>query len=168
MAPPHHENEAVRVTAPEPGSISELLTPALAQAGLELIEVQWRGAGRGSLLRLVVDRPGGVDLDDCERASMIAGAILDAYDPIEGPYSLEVSSPGAERPIVTEGEWRAAVGRRVHVRFRSGDAEQVVEGRLLAAGGPDLEIEARERRGRPRRVTVPAASVLAARIAVDI
>jgi len=147
-------------------ALRALLAPALAQTGLELHEVQWR-SGRGALLRLVVDRRGGVDLDDCERASMAASAILDAYDPIEGPYSLEVSSPGAERPIRTEADWGSALGRRVHVRFLSGDAEQVVEGRLVAAGRT-LEIEARERRGRSRLVTVPLASVMTARIAVDI
>jgi len=81
--------------------------------GVELVEVQWKGSGPGSVLRLVVDRPGGVGLDDCERASLTASAILDAYDPIETRYSLEVSSPGAERPIRTDEEWRAALGRRV-------------------------------------------------------
>jgi ribosome maturation factor RimP len=157
------------VTAPDTGDLAQLLAPALTQAGLELVEVIWRGAGRASLLRLVVDRPGGVDLDGCERASMIAGAILDAYDPIDGPYSLEVSSPGAERPIRSEAEWRAAVGRRVHLRFRSGDTEQTLEGRLVSVGGPSLELEVRDRRGRPARlVTVPAGDVLAARIALDI
>jgi ribosome maturation factor RimP len=153
---------------PDQAVLGDLLGPALTQLGVELVEVQWRGGSRGGKLRLVIDRAGGVDLDDCERASMTAGAILDAYDPIEGPYSLEVSSPGAERPIRTEAEWRSAVGRRVHVRFRDGEAEQVVEGRLLAAGGPELEIEARLGKGRPRLVTVPAESVLDARIAVDI
>jgi ribosome maturation factor RimP len=156
------------VSDPDPAALRDLLAPALQQVGVELLDVQWRGRGAGSLLRLVVDRPGGVDLDHCEQASMTAGAILDAYDPIDVPYSLEVSSPGAERPIRSPDEWRAAVGRRVRVRFRSGDAEQVVEGRLLSAGGPTLEIQAREGKGRPRTLAVPAADVLAARIAVDI
>ncbi|HXZ98979.1 MAG TPA: ribosome maturation factor RimP [Candidatus Binatia bacterium] len=153
---------------PDTAALADLLRPALEQTGVQLVEVQWRGGGRGSLLRLVVDRPGGVDLDDCERASTAASAILDAYDPIDVPYSLEVSSPGAERPIRTEEEWRAAVGRRVHVRFRSREGERVVEGRLVAAGGPTLEIEARAGKGRPQPVSVPADAVVAARIAVDI
>jgi len=153
---------------PDVAALRDLLAPALSQSGVELVEVQWQGGGRGSILRLVVDRPGGIDLDDCEQASMTASAILDAYDPIAQAYSLEVSSPGAERPIRTADEWRTAVGRRVNVRFQSGEAEQVVEGRLLAAGGDDLEIETRMGRNRTRVVTVPAASVIAARIAVDI
>jgi ribosome maturation factor RimP len=156
------------MSRPDVAALADLLRPALTQAGVELVEVQWKGGGPGSVLRLVVDRPGGIGLDDCERASMTASAILDAYDPIEARYTLEVSSPGAERPIHTEAEWRAALGRRVHVRFRDGDAERVVEGRLVAVGGPVLEIEARTPRGRTQAVSVPAAEILAARIAVDI
>ncbi|MGO8685979.1 MAG: ribosome maturation factor RimP [Candidatus Dormibacteria bacterium] len=156
------------MSRPDVAALADLLRPALDQVGVELVEIQWKGGGPGSLLRLIVDRPGGVNLDDCERASMTASAILDAYDPIDVHYSLEVSSPGAERPIRTEEEWRAALGRRVHVRFRDGDAERVVEGRLVAVGGPTLELEARSARGRAQPVTVTAADVLAARIAVDI
>ncbi len=156
------------MTAPDPTALGNLLRPALEQSGVELIEVQWRGGGRGSILRLVIDRPGGVDLDDCERASMTASAILDAYDPIDQGYALEVSSPGAERAIRSEAEWRAAVGRRVHLRVRSGEAEQVLEGRLLAAGGETLEVEIRSGKSRSRSVTVPVSDVLAARIVVDI
>ncbi len=156
------------MSRPDVAALSDLLRPALTQAGVELLDVQWKGSGPGSVLRLVVDRPGGVGLDDCERASMTASAILDAYDPIDVRYSLEVSSPGAERPLRSEEEWRAALGRRVHVRVRSGDAERVVEGRLVATGGPTVEIEARNPRGRPNSVTVTVADILAARIAVDI
>lgn len=153
---------------PDLAELTELLRPALNQTGVELLDVQWKGGGPGSLLRLIVDRPGGVDLDDCERASMTASAILDAYDPIDVAYSLEVSSPGAERPIRTEEEWRAALGRRVHVRFRSGEGERVVEGRLLAAGGPAVEVETRTARGRSQPMSIASGEILAARIAVDI
>lgn len=127
------------------------------------------GGGRGgSVLRVVVDRPGGVDLDGLEQASMTASAILDAYDPIDPAYSLEVSSPGAERPIRTPEEWHAAMGRRVNVRYRSGDAELIVEGHLVGTGGDIVEIEARTGGHRPRIVAVPVAAVVAARIVVDI
>lgn len=156
------------MTSPDVAALAELLRPALSQAGVELVDVQWRGSGPGSLLRLVVDRPGGVGVDDCERASMTASAILDAYDPIDTRYSLEVSSPGAERPLRTDEEWRAALGRRVHLRLRSGDLERVVEGRLIATGGPTLELEVRIGRGRPQPMTVATADILSARTTVDI
>ncbi len=108
-----------------------------------------------------------MSLDDCERVSHAVGAVLDAYDPIAGRYSLEVSSPGAERPLRTDLEWQSAVGRRVNVRVRSGDAELVVEGRLLRIDGGAIEVEARDRHRR-RLTTLARAEVVAARIVVDI
>jgi ribosome maturation factor RimP len=157
------------LNGPDVAAIAELLRPALTLTGVDLVDVQWKGGGRsGSVLRLIVDRPGGVDLDGCEQASVTASAILDAYDPIAPAYSLEVSSPGAERPVRTLDEWRAAVGRRVNVRYHSGDAEQIVEGHLISAGGETLEVEARTGGHRRQTVAVPVAAVIAARIVVDI
>jgi ribosome maturation factor RimP len=155
------------VNTPDTAAIADLLRPALNQTGVELLDVQWKGKGRSSVLRLVVDRPGGVDLDDCERASVTASAVLDAYDPVMGTYSLEVSSPGAERPLGDLASWRAAVGRRVNVRYKVGDGERIVEGRLLAVGDAVADIEARIGK-RTQPMTVPLGDVLAARITVDI
>ena len=146
--------------------LAELVQPSLRHLGLELVDLQWR-PGRTSILRLVIDSPAGVTLDDCERVSHAVGAVLDAYDPIAGRYALEVSSPGAERPLTTETEWRAAVGRRVNVRLRSGDGELVVEGRLLSLEDTTVDVEARDRHRR-RLTILERADVIAARIVVDI
>jgi ribosome maturation factor RimP len=146
--------------------LAELVQPSLRHLGLELVDLQWR-PGRTSILRLVIDAPAGVTLDDCERVSHAVSAVLDAYDPIAGRYALEVSSPGAERPLTTEAEWRAAVGRRVNVRLRSGDGELVVEGRLLSLDDTTVDVEARDRHRR-RLTTLERADVIAARIVVDI
>jgi ribosome maturation factor RimP len=146
--------------------LTELVQPSLRHLGLDLVELQWR-PGRSSVLRLVIDSSTGVSLDDCERVSHAVGAVLDAYDPIAGRYALEVSSPGAERPLRSEEEWQGAVGRRVNVRLRSGDAEMIVEGRLLHLDDASVEIEARDR-NRRRLTTVARADVIAARIVVDI
>ena len=146
--------------------LTELVQPSLRHLGLDLVDLQWR-PGRSSVLRLVIDSADGVSLDDCERVSHAVGAVLDAYDPIAGRYALEVSSPGAERPLRTELEWQSAVGRRVNVRVRSGDAELIVEGRLLHLDDTRVEIEARDR-NRRRLTTLPRADVVAARIVVDI
>ncbi len=149
--------------------IASLLRPSFDHLGIELVDVQWSGRGRGAVLRLVIDRDGGgVTLDDCELASNTASAVLDASDPIDHPYRLEVSSPGAERPIRRPEEWMAAVGRRINVRLRDGDAELVLEGKLIAVTGSDAEIEVRERRTSTRAVDFSLDSVLAARIVVDI
>ncbi|HWF57430.1 MAG TPA: ribosome maturation factor RimP [Candidatus Dormibacteraeota bacterium] len=146
--------------------LTELVRPSLRHLGVDLVDLQWR-SGRSSVLRLVIDSPAGVGIDDCERVSNAVSAVLDAYDPIAGRYSLEVSSPGAERPLRTESEWQGAVGRRVNVRVRSGDAEIIVEGRLLHLDGASVEIEARDR-NRRRLTAVARADVVAARIVVDI
>ena len=136
--------------------------------GIELVDVQWSGHGRGAVLRLVIDRPdGGVTLDDCERASNTASAVLDVNDPIDHPYRLEVSSPGAERPIRRFEEWTAAVGRRVNVRLHDGDSELVLEGRLVSIAGNRAEIDVRDRRT-TKTVPFELDAVVAARIVVDI
>jgi ribosome maturation factor RimP len=143
--------------------IADLVEPSLRQCGVELFDAQW---DRGTL-RLVIEKPGGVSLDDCERVSTVVGAVLDAYDPIEGSYQLEVSSPGAERPLRDLADWRRQVGRRVNVRLRGDGHETVVEGRLVAVGEETAEVEVRDRRT-TRRLVVRLADVVAARLAVEI
>lgn len=147
--------------------IAEMLRPSLTHLGIELLHVHWSGKGRGAVLRLVIDRQEGVSLDDCERVSNTASAVLDSYDPIDAQYRLEVSSPGAERPLRTPDEWRAALGRRVNVRLRSDDAETVVEGRLVGISDSTAELQLRDKRT-TRLQEVALADVAAARIVVDI
>lgn len=154
------------------GQVLELVRPSLAHLGVELCDLEWHQSRSSSrspgVLRLIIDKPGGVTLDDCERVSTSVGAVLDAYDPIVARYSLEVSSPGAERPLRDDQDWRDSVGRRVNVRSRSGEAEMVIEGRLVSVSDEAVEIEAREGRNRHRTSRVPRADILAARIVVDI
>lgn len=165
--------------------IRELVTPSLAACGVELFDARLSGRPPGHLLRLSIDRPGGVSLDDCERVSHAVAAVLDAHDPIAGAYTLEVSSPGADRPLRDWDDWRRSVGRRVNVRFRSGEAETVVEGRLLSVGDDAVEVETNVKRPRPVHpraleagappprppvgtpVRIAAADVLAGRLAVE-
>jgi len=147
--------------------ITALVEPSLRQLGVELYDAQWDSRGRTPVLRLLIDKPEGVDLDDCARVSNAVSAVLDAYDPIERAYELEVSSPGAERPLRTEAELRRALGRRVNVRFRAGDDEGVLEGRLLEIGDSDIVVEGRERRT-PVPVRIAREDVLAARRALEI
>jgi ribosome maturation factor RimP len=144
------------------------LRPSFDHLGIELVDVHRSGHGRGAVLRLVIDRPdGGVTLDDCERASNTASAVLDVNDPIDHPYRLEVSSPGAERPIRRPEEWTAAIGRRINVRLREGDSELVLEGKLVSIAGNQAEIAVRDRRT-TRAAAFSLDAVLAARIVVDI
>ena len=107
-----------------------LVEPAVSPLGLELVDVEHVGA----TLRVSIDRPGGVDLDTISAASEAVSAVLDHADPVPGRYTLEVSSPGVERPLRTPEHFRRAVGTPVSVRTQPGvEGERRVEGVLSQA-----------------------------------
>jgi ribosome maturation factor RimP len=93
-----------------------LLEPVVEDLGYELLLVELAGSGHRTL-RLYIDAPGGVNLDDCELVSRHVSALLDVDDPIAGAYDLEVSSPGIERPLVCEAHFRSHIGERVKIRL---------------------------------------------------
>ena len=113
------------------GRIADIIRPAIASAGMDLESVRVSAAGRRRLLRVVVDSDQGVSLDDAAAISRKLSAVLDAA-PVMGdfPYTLEVSSPGVDRPLTDPRHWRRAVGRLVQVTVA--DAGPVT-GRVLAA-----------------------------------
>jgi len=92
------------------------LEPVLVRDGYELVEVEWvRGGGRFTL-RVFIDKPGGVNVDDCQAVSRTIEPILDVEDFIEPAYDLEVSSPGLDRPLRTPEHFARYAGQRVHVK----------------------------------------------------
>jgi ribosome maturation factor RimP len=96
----------------------------IADGALELVDVEIQKAGRKHLVRLFVDKPGGIGLDDLQSVSEEVSAILDVEDPIAESYTLEVSSPGLDRPLKTEADYRRFVGRLAKV-----SSYELVEGR---------------------------------------
>ena len=93
-----------------------VLGPVLGRDGYELVDVEWvRGGGRWTL-RVLIDRPGGVNVDDCQLVSRTIDPILDVEDFIEPAYDLEVSSPGLDRPLRTPEHFERYRGQRVHVK----------------------------------------------------
>jgi ribosome maturation factor RimP len=97
------------------------LSQPLAAAGFDLEDVTVTKAGSRSVVRVVIDRDGGVDLDAVADASQLVSAELDVGDgPLPGAYVLEVTSPGVDRPLTAPRHWRRAVGRLVAVRTRDG------------------------------------------------
>jgi ribosome maturation factor RimP len=104
----------------DPERISDLLEPAVTAMGMDLEDVRITSAGRRRLLRVVVDSDGGVSLDDIALVSRELSATLDRASAMgEAPYTLEVSSPGVDRPLTEPKHWRRAVGRLVTVPLRS-------------------------------------------------
>ncbi|HZT68822.1 MAG TPA: ribosome maturation factor RimP [Terriglobia bacterium] len=99
--------------------------------GLTLIDVELKGGRSNPLLRIYIDKPGGVSHEDCALVSEQIGAILDVEDPFPGSYVLEVSSPGLDRTLVKPREFKYFTGRRARVALREPLEEQkVFEGRL--------------------------------------
>ena len=96
--------------------VRRIAAPLAAQEGLELIDVELGGPGGRQTLRLLIDKAGGVSLDDCTSVSRAVSAALDVEDPIEGAYDLEVSSPGLDRPLRTPEHFQKFVGQRVRVK----------------------------------------------------
>jgi len=96
--------------------VREIAAPLAAQEGLELIDVELGGPGGRQILRIFIDKSGGVSLDDCSSISRAVSAALDVEDPIQGAYDLEVSSPGLDRPLRTPEHFQKFAGKRVRVR----------------------------------------------------
>lgn len=119
--------------------VEQLVTPLLDERGLHLYDVEHAGP----LLRVLVDRPGGVDLDLLAQITREISAALDAVDPIPSRYTLEVSSPGLERPLRRPEHFNAAIGATVKVKTRPGtDGQRRVEGQLVAADDEGITVEA--------------------------
>ncbi len=95
--------------------VSELAQPLIDEQGLELVDVEYHTGG-GAVLRLFIDKPGGVNLDDCAAFSRELGLILDVEEVISGEYRLEISSPGLDRIIKKDSDFARFAGEMVRVK----------------------------------------------------
>src|SRR3954471_9103888 len=123
--------------------LSELLAPVVQTTGSDLEAVDVSKAGKRSVVRVVVDRDGGVSMDDVADVSRVVSDALDALDEAEpsalGPsYVLEVTSPGVDRPLTAPRHWRRNIGRLVTVTLREGPA---VTGRVLSADDTEVRLD---------------------------
>ena len=131
------------------GRIADVIRPVVAAAGMDLESVRVTAAGRRRLLRVVVDSDEGVSLDDAATVSRELSAALDTVAVMgDFPYTLEVSSPGVDRPLTDQRHWRRAVGRLVTVTVTDADGSRPVSGRIRAADadGVTLDVEGDRRR----------------------
>jgi len=112
--------------------LQALMAPVLQAQNLELVDLEFGRSGKRLVLRLFVDTPGGVTLDDCARLSGIVGDLLEVHDLIAQAYTLEVSSPGLNRPLKKPADYQRYVGRLVRLVGRGPAAKGAVwRGELL-------------------------------------
>jgi len=126
-------------------TIVRILTPAVAELGLDLYDVDVSGSGRARVLRVLIDREGGIDLEAIADATQAISPLLDAPpldSAVSGPYALEVSSPGLERPLRTPAHYARAVGQTVSVKIRAHDDQGArrVRGTIVAADDAGFEL----------------------------
>ena len=149
-------------------SIRALLEPTIKHMGYELYAVEQSGQS-GRTLRISIDRNEPITIDDCERVSKVIGPLLDHATLIPGPYDLEVSSPGAERPLRGKQDYVRFNGKRVNVRYKTGETESVVEGDLVAVDGAGIAVQAKGAKGRaPVIVHIGWEDVASGRLAVSL
>ncbi len=99
--------------------VKKLAQPMVKALGIELVDVEYVRGPSGMVLRLTIDKNGGVSLDDCVEVSHVVGDMLDVHDPVPGAYNLEVSSPGINRPLKTAEDFDRFSGEKAYVETLS-------------------------------------------------
>jgi ribosome maturation factor RimP len=151
------------------GTVERVKSVALrvtADRGLELVDVELKRAQGGQLVRLFVDQPGGgIGLEALSTVSEEVSAILDAEDPIEGNYTLEVSSPGLDRPLHGEDDYRRFVGRLAKLAsYEPVEGRRHWTGRIVACDGGIVTLELEKEKQSAR---VPLAKISHGRLEVE-
>ena len=143
--------------------VTKLALPVVEEAGCELWDVEYVREAGSWYLRLYIDKAGGVDILDCEQVSRAVSDLLDEADPIEGSYTFEVSSAGAERPLKRPGDYERFMGSPVLVKlYKARDGRKEFAGVLAGYENGDVTITAGE-----RTVTFPKAEVALCRLRIE-
>lgn len=125
--------------------LRDLAQAATASRGVELVDLILARAGKRQIVRLIVDCVGGVTIDQCAEVSRRISADLDMADILDGRYTLEVSSPGIDRPLKTAADFRRKVGRDVAVQYAAeADVYETVEGKLGSVTDDSVTVGNRE------------------------
>lgn len=139
----------------------QLVLPILKDMNMELVDIEFVKEGANWFLRVFIDKDGGVDIDDCSKVSEVLSKKLDTADPIPQAYFLEVSSPGAERPLRTEKDYARAIGKGVQITTSEPiDGEHVFEGILLSIE-PNITLQIGK-----KEVSIPKDNIQKARLAI--
>jgi ribosome maturation factor RimP len=147
-------------------TIEGLVTPIVTELGLELVDIEYVKEGKDWFLRVYIDKDGGVDIEECGLVSERLSEKLDAIDPIPHNYFLEVSSPGAERPLKKDKDFQRSIGKNVFIKtYEPIDDEKTFEGLLTAFDGETVTIEVKIKT-RKKEIVIPYAKIASARLAV--
>jgi ribosome maturation factor RimP len=150
---------------PIEAGVARVAEPIAAGLGLILVSVRYHGTRSSGALRLTIDKPGGVTRDDCTRVSRAVGHALDVEDVIEHRYTLEVSSPGLDRPLEGGRDFEQAMGRLVRIKTRpSWEGPRVVVGHVRQLEDSGVVVQDKEN---GREWGVPWDAITHARLEVE-
>ncbi|MBT2691483.1 ribosome maturation factor RimP [Bacillus sp. ISL-55] len=146
--------------------VEELVTPILNENELELVDIEYVKEGKNWFLRVYIDKDNGIDIEECGIVSERLSEKLDAIDPIPHNYFLEVSSPGAERPLKKEKDYQKAIGKNVFIKtYEPIDGEKAFEGVLTDYNGETVTVDVMIKT-RKKTVVIPFDKIASARLAV--
>lgn len=122
--------------------LRKMLEPTVERLGYELADLEVRLGNKGGLVRVTIDKPEGIDLDDCEKVSHAVSALLDVEDPMAGEYNLEVSSPGLDRKLTKVEHFQRFEGETVKITMRFPiEGRRRFRGKLLASDDKNIVVE---------------------------
>lgn len=140
--------------------LRRLLEPTIENMGYELIDLELHFGGKSGVLRIFIDHPDGIGLDDCEKVSRVISALLDVEDPLPGHYNLEVSSPGLDRKLTKVSHFQRFAGETVKVKMRFPvSGRKRFRGTLVSSDNKNIVVEVD---GEPH--TLPMATIDSARL----
>ncbi|KAA0817976.1 ribosome maturation factor RimP [Bacillus licheniformis] len=148
-------------------TVSEMVQPILDNLQLELVDIEFVKEGQSWFLRVFIDSDDGVDIEECAKVSEALSEKLDEADPIKQNYFLEVSSPGAERPLKKEADFMKALGKNVYIKtYEAIEGNKEFEGELSAFDGENVEVTVMIKTRR-KTINIPYDKVAKARLAVS-
>ena len=149
-------------------TVTELVTPILDERHFELVDAEFVKEGKSWYLRIYIDKPGGINIEECALVSDLLGEKLDDCDPDPIPqgYFLEVSSPGAERPLKKERDYERALNSYIHVSlYQPLEGNKVYEGTMVDLKPDELTLEYMDKT-RQKTIVIPRKQIAQARLAI--
>lgn len=139
------------------------------ECGVEVVDISFMGRGKHALLRIMIDKEGGVTLDDCETFSKRFEGHLDVEGDISGPYTLEVSSPGLDRPLKVQSDFERNIGKLMRIITKEKVANQsFFVGRLREVSDSAIVLSIGKKKGALENINIPFENISRARLEVEI